>query len=55
MNEKRIINNGKRFSNSLKSLLAELPEDSRLIFDSIHVRTPAGQVMTLEPIAFVVR
>ncbi len=55
LNEKRLLNTGKRFGNSLKNLLADLPEDSRLIFDSIHVRTPAGQVITLEPIAFVVR
>lgn len=55
LNEKRILNTGKRFNNTLKSLLTDLPEDSRLIFESIHVRTPGGQVITLEPIAFLVR
>jgi hypothetical protein len=53
--QKRLFNYGKRFNNNLKDLLNYLPEDSRLIFESIHVRTPGGQVIILEPIAFVVR
>jgi hypothetical protein len=53
--EKRIQNSGKRFSPTARNMLSNIKTDSRLIFDSIHVLTPFGQIITLEPMAFIVR
>ncbi|HEX3006763.1 MAG TPA: GldM family protein [Bacteroidales bacterium] len=53
--ERRIINNGKEFHAALKTFLVNLPEESRLTIESIHVRTPEGQIISPEPLAFIVR
>lgn len=55
LDEKRVNNSGKKFNSTLKLLLADLPEDSRIVFESIRVKKPDGQVITLEPLAFIVR
>jgi hypothetical protein len=55
VSEKRIQNSGEKFSPTTRNHLSNLKIDSRLIFDSIHVLTPGGQIITLEPLAFIVR
>jgi len=52
---KRMLNSGRDFNHSVRSFLAEIPEETRLIIESINVRTPKGQIITLEPLSFIVR
>jgi hypothetical protein len=53
--EKRITNTGKKFNPMLRNFLADLPEETRIVIESIHVKKPDGQVITLEPLAFIIR
>lgn len=53
--EKRITNTGKKFNSLLRNFLADLPDETRLVIESIHVKKPDGQVITLEPVAFIIR
>lgn len=53
--EKHIQNSGKKFSAVTRNYLSNIKIDSRLLFEYIHVLTPKGQLLTLEPLAFIVR
>lgn len=52
---RKLLNPGKYFSAATKNAIAEIPENTRLVFESIHVRTPEGKTITLEPLGFIIR
>jgi len=53
--ERRFLNLGKSFNVGLKSLMADLPDETRLVVEFIRVKKPDGQTITLEPLAFIIR
>lgn len=53
--DRHILNSGKKFNAVLRNILSDLPEDTRLVFEAIHVKVPGGQVIVLEPVGFIVR
>jgi hypothetical protein len=53
--DKQILNYGKNFSPTLRLFLADIHDDSKLIIDGIHVSSPQGEIITLEPIGFIVK